>query len=272
MRTKPNYFAGIFAGIWLAIIILPVYLMLRAAFESKAAYAGEGPIGLPTMFTLQNFADAIGLGFGKFLLNAGIITFGTVVIVCLVVPPLAFAIVRSRSRLIRTVFRTMLVGLAIPAQVVVLPVYYLIYQVGLYDTYLGVILPTAAFAIPISTLILTGAMREISGELYEAMAIDGANSFRTFARLVIPLSRGGIATIIVFTMLNAWNGFLLPLVLTRSQDVMVATVGLSLFRQNYSTNIPGLMAAIVLTIIPIFLVYLFARRSLISGLMGVGGK
>jgi xylobiose transport system permease protein len=272
MRPRPNYLAGLFAGVWLAVIILPVYLMLRAAFESQSAYAKEGPIGLPTMFTLDNFAAAFQLGFGKYLLNAGIITVGTILIVFLLVPPLAFAIVRGRSPLIRGVFRTMLVGLAIPAQVVVLPVYYLIYQVGLYDTLLGVILPTAAFAIPISTLILSGSMREISGELYEAMAIDGATSFRTFIQLVLPLSRGGIATIVVFTALNAWNGFLLPLVLTRSQDVMVATVGLNLFRQNYSTNIPGLMSAIILTIIPIFLVYLFARRALISGLMGVGGK
>ncbi|MEE9095760.1 carbohydrate ABC transporter permease [Pseudarthrobacter phenanthrenivorans] len=272
MKPQPNVVGGFFAAIWLLIISLPVYLMLRAAFETKAAYSQAGPIGLPTTFTLDNFAYAFEIGFGKYLVNSGLITVGTVAIIFLLVPPLAFTIVRCTNPLVRQVFRLMLIGLAIPAQVVVLPVYYLIAQVGLYNSLLGVILPTAAFAIPVSTLILTGSMREISNELYEAMALDGASSWRTFWQLVVPLSRGGIATIIVFTALNAWNGFLLPLVLTRSQDVMAATIGLNLFKQNFSLNVPGLMAAIVLTIIPIFLVYIFARRTLIAGLTGVGGK
>jgi xylobiose transport system permease protein len=272
MKPRPNILAGVFAALWLLIISLPVYLMIRAAFETKASYSKAGPIGLPSTFTLENFAYAFDLGFGKFLVNSGMITVGTVTIIFLLVPPLAFSIVRSTNPVIRQVFRLMLIGLAIPAQVVVLPVYYLIAQVGLYNSLLGVILPTAAFAIPVSTLILTGSMREISNELYEAMALDGASSWTTFWRMVVPLSRGGISTIIVFTALTAWNGFLLPLVLTRSEDVMAATIGLNLFKQNFSLNIPGLMAAIILTIIPIFLVYIFARRTLIAGLMGVGGK
>ena len=272
MRLRPNIVGGILATVWLLVIVIPVYLAIRASIESQSAYAKEGPIGLPTMFTLDNYVGAFKIGFGGFLLNSAIIAAGTVVIVVLVVTPLAFAIVRSRSRLVRISFRVMLVGLAIPAQVVVLPVYFLIYQVGLYDTLIGVILPTAAFAIPISALILLGSMREISGELYEAMAIDGASSWRMFRRLVVPLSRGGIGTIVVYTALQAWNGFLLPLILTRSQSVTVATVGLNNFQGNHTLNIPGLMAAIILTIIPIFFLYLFARRSLIAGLTGMGGK
>lgn len=272
MRTRPNIPAGIFASIWLLIILLPVYIVVRASLESQGAYTAGGPFAPPSEFTLNNFALALQMGFARYLLNAAIITLGVVAIVLLLVPPLAFAIVRSTSPLVRGVFRVMLIGLAIPAQVVVIPLYYLIDSLGLYDSLLGVILPTAAFVIPLTTLILTGSMREISDELYEAMALDGANSFRAFRSMVLPLSRGGIATIVVYSALNAWNGFLLPLILTRSPDVMVATVGLNGFRSQYSVNIPGLMAAVILTIIPIFLVYLFARRSLVAGLTGVGGK
>jgi xylobiose transport system permease protein len=269
---RGNWLGGIFAGLWLLIILVPVYVMLRASFESRATYAQNGPLGLPTEFTLDNYFSAFDLGFGTFLLNSGIIAVGTVVLVLVLVPPLAFAIVRSRSRVVRVVFRIMLFGLAIPSQVVVIPVFYLIDKLGLYDTLLGVILPTAAFLIPLATLILSSSMREISNELYEAMAIDGAGSMRTFIQLVLPLSRGGIATIVVFSALNAWNAYLLPLILTRSSDLRVATLGLGVFQREFSLNIPGLMAAIVLTIIPILLTYFFARRALIRGLMGVGGK
>lgn len=272
MRDKPNWLAGIFAGIWLLIILVPVYVMVRAAFETRETYSENGPLGLPREFSLDNFAYAIDNGFGTFMLNSLLITVGTVFFILILVPPLAFALVRGQSKWIRVVFKVMLFGLAIPAQVVVIPVYYLIDRLGLYDTLLGVVLPTAAFLIPLSALILSGSMREISSELYEAMAIDGAGSIRTFFRLVLPLSKGGIATVIVFAALNAWNSYLLPLTLTRSSDLRVATLGLGIFKKEYALNVPGLMAAILLTVIPILLVYLFARRALIRGLMGVGGK
>ena len=271
-HERPNWLAGIFAGVWLLIILVPVYIMVRAAFESRETYSTNGPLGLPKEFTLENFRYAFDNGFGTFLTNSGIITIGTVLVVLVLVPPLAFVLVRGRSRWVRIVFRIMLFGLAIPAQVVVIPVYYLVDRLGLYDSLLGVVLPTAAFLIPLAALILSGSMREISNELYEAMAIDGAGSVRTFFQLVLPLSKGGLATIIVFTALNAWNSYLLPLTLTRSADLRVATLGLGIFRKEFALNVPGLMAAIVLTVIPILLVYIFARRALIRGLMGVGGK
>lgn len=272
MRTRPNVPAGLIAGLWLLVVLIPVYLMVRDAFSSQKDYLQGGPIGLPNPVSWDNFVYSFQNGFGLFLLNSAIITVGTVAFIVLLVPPLAFALVRGRSRWMTTAFQIMLFGLAIPAQVVVIPLNFLITQVGLYDSLIGVILPTASFAIPLTTLILTGSMREIGGELYEAIALDGAGAFRTFFRLVLPLSRGGIATIVVYSALQAWNSYLIPLTLTRSSDLRVATLGLGLFQQEHNLNVPGLMSAIVLTILPIFLVYIFARRALIRGLMGVGGK
>lgn len=272
MKPRPNWLAGIFAGIWLLIVMVPVYIMLRAAFTSREDYANTGPLGGINGLTLDNFFYAFDNNFGKYLINSAIVTLGSVVVLLLLVPPLAFVLVRGRSRLISGTFQIMLLGLAIPAQVVVIPLYFIIVKVGLYDSLIGIILPTVAFLIPITTLILSSSMREIPNELYEAMALDGANSVRTFLRLVLPLSRGGIATIVVFGALQAWNNYLIPLTLTRSEDLRVATLGLGIFKQEYSLNVPGLMAAIVLTVIPILLIYIFARRALIRGLMGVGGK
>ncbi len=272
MRTRPNVIGGVAAALWLAIILVPILLMLRAAFDTQSGYAQNGPLAFPSTLTLENFGAAIEGGFLRNLGNSALITLGTVLLVLIVVPPLSFAIVRSTSRTVANAFRLMLLGLAIPAQVVVVPVSYLIIQLGLNNSLLGVILPTTAFAIPVCTLVLTGAMRNIGNELYEAMAIDGASTMKVFTRMVLPLSKGGIATIIVFSALQAWNGFLLPLVLARSPEVTVATVALNQFRSQYSVNVPGLMAAVVLTIIPILIVYLVARRALVAGVMGLGGK
>jgi xylobiose transport system permease protein len=155
---------------------------------------------------------------------------------------------------------------------VIVPMFYVISKAGLYDNLIGVILPTAAFSLPMCALVLTGVMRDITPDLYEAMAIDGASSWRVFRQLVLPLSRGGLSTIAVFSALQAWNGFLFPLVLTQSDSTKVITLGLYNFRTQYGINIPGLLAAVVLSMVPVLLVYLFARRTLVQGLMGVGGK
>ena len=114
---------------------------------------------------------------------------------------------------------------------------------------LAVILPTAAFAMPVSVLVLVGTLRDVSEDLYEAMALDGASPLRMLFQLTIPLAKGGISTVVIFSALQAWNGFLFPLIFTQSDG-----------------------PSVVLSGIPIFAVYLVARRALVGGLMGVGGK
>ncbi|MFE0877110.1 carbohydrate ABC transporter permease [Streptomyces smyrnaeus] len=275
MKRRPNYLAGFGSLVWLFLVGLPLYVMLTATFQSRSDYAENGPLALPDSFTLDNYLknlDNTESGFGQYFLNTLIVTVCVVGIVLLLVPPLSYAIVRSRSRLTNTVFRLFLLGLAIPSQAVIVPMFYVISQAGLYDNLVGVILPTAAFAMPVCALVLTGAMRDITPELYEAMTVDGASSRRIFFRLVLPLSRGGLSTIVVFSALQAWNGFLFPLVLTQSAETKVITMGLYDFQTEHGVDTPGLFAAVVLSMLPILLVYLFARRALVQGLMGVGGK
>lgn len=273
MTTRPNWIAGTLAAIWLAVVALPLYAMVTATLQTRTGYAANGPLSLPFGdFTLSNYVGAFDTGFAQYFLNTLFVTVAVVLVVLLLVPPLAYAIVRSTSPLVRGVFRVFLLGLAVPAQAVIVPIFYLISVAGLYDNLLGVILPTAAFALPVCTLILSGVMRDISPELYEAMSMDGATPFRAFFRLVLPLSKGGLATIVVFSALQAWNGFLFPLILTQSDDTRVVTLGLFNFQTQYGVNIPGLLAAVVLSMIPILVLYLFARRALVQGLIGVGGK
>ncbi|MET9441181.1 carbohydrate ABC transporter permease [Streptomyces sp. NPDC006610] len=272
MRRRPNYLAGAGSIVWLILVGLPLYVMLAATVRTRADYAQDGPVSIPDTFTLDNYLNAFDSGFGRYFFNTIVVTVAVVGIVLLLVPPLSYAIVRSRSKVTSAVFRLFLLGLAIPAQAVIVPMFYLISEAGLYDNLLGVILPTAAFCLPMSALILSGAMRDISPELFEAMAMDGATPRRMFFQLVVPLSRGGMSTIVVFSALQAWNGFLFPLVLTQSDSTKVITLGLYNFQTQYGVDIPGLLGAVVLSMTPVLLVYLFARRALVQGLMGVGGK
>ena len=272
MRRRPNYLAGFGSLVWLVLVGLPLYVLLIATFRSQANFSTEGPLSWPSQLTLHNYATVFTNGFGQFFLNTVIVGVSVVAIVLLVVPPLAYAVVRARGRTISLIFRLFLLGLAIPVQAVIVPMFYVINKAGLYDSLIGLILPTAAFCLPVCTLVLCGTMRDITQEMYEAMAVDGASPFRVFWQLVLPLSKGGISSIVVFSTLQAWNGFLFPLVLTQSDSTKVVTLGLYNFQSEHGVNAPGLLAAVVLSMLPIFVVYLFARRALVQGLMGVGGK
>ncbi|MFF3306448.1 carbohydrate ABC transporter permease [Streptomyces sp. NPDC002952] len=272
MKRRPNYVAGAASIGWLFLVGLPLYVMLAATVQSRSEYAQNGPLSFPDSFTFDNYTGAFSNGFGRYFLNTVIVTVCVVGLVLLLVPPLAYAIVRARGRVTSGIFRLFLLGLAIPAQAVIVPMFYLISKAGLYDNLIGVILPTAAFCMPITALILSGAMRDISQELFEAMAMDGASTRRVFFQLVLPLSKSGLSTIVVFSALQAWNGFLFPLVLTQSDSTKLITLGLYNFQTEHGINIPGLLAAVVLSMMPVLLVYLFARRALVQGLMGVGGK
>ncbi|MET0990149.1 MAG: carbohydrate ABC transporter permease [Glaciihabitans sp.] len=272
MRTRSNYLAGAGSAVWLLIVAIPIYVLVAASFQTQQGYSANGPLALPSTFTLDNYIGAFQSGFGLYFINTLVVTFSVVGLVLLLVPPLSYAIVRGQSRVTNAVFRLFLLGLAVPSTAVIVPIFYLISSAGLYDNLLGVILPTAAFALPVSTLILSGSMRDITPELYEAMAVDGASPMRTFLRLVLPLSKGGISTIVVFSALQAWNGFLFPLILTQSESTRMITLGLFNFQTQYGINVPGLLAAVVLSMVPVLLVYLFARRALVQGLMGMGGK
>lgn len=272
MKPRPNIAAGVAASAWLIFIGVPLYALIIASFRPRTSYLEGGPVSIPSSVTLDNYAIVFDSGFPLYLRNTLLVALAVVALVLALALPVGYAVVRGRGWLNSWIFRLFLLGLAIPAQAVIIPVFYMINRLGLYDSLWAVILPTVAFSIPVSVLILAGSMRDISTELYEAMALDGATPWRTFRTLVVPLSRGSISTVAVFTALQAWNGFLFPLILTQSENTKVITLGLYVFIAQYGANVPALLAAVLLSALPIFAVYLFGRRALVSGLMGVGGK
>ncbi|MEV0177828.1 carbohydrate ABC transporter permease [Streptomyces sp. NPDC050625] len=269
---RANPLAGVSTVIWLAVVIIPIYAMISASLTKQDEALGNNALKPPTDPTLDNYNTVLHNGFGHYLANTAIVAAAVVAIVLVLCVPLAYVAVRTRNVWSGSAFRLFLLGVAIPAQAVVVPLYLMIAKLNLYDSLLAIILPTAAFAMPVSMLILTGTLRDISEELYEAMALDGASTTRMLFQLVIPMTKGGISTVVIYSALQAWNGFLFPLIFTQSDGPRVLTLGLFNYVSQFGVNIPALLASVVLSGIPIFAVYLVARRALVGGLMGVGGK
>lgn len=271
-RRRGNPLAGLGSLVWLVIVVVPLYTLVSSSLMRQDEALSGDPLAFPSHPTLENYNSVLHSGFLTLLGNTAIVAAATVAIVLVLSVPVAYVAVRTRSRLSSLAFRTFLLGVAIPAQAVIVPLYLLIGKMGLYDTLPAIILPTAAFAMPVAVLVLSGTMRDVSEEMYEAMALDGATPLRMLWQLAIPMSKAGISTVAIFSALQAWNGFLFPLILTQSEEKRVLTLGLFNFMSQFGVNIPAVLAAIVLSVVPIFAVYLVARRALVNGLMGVGGK
>jgi xylobiose transport system permease protein len=267
-----NLPAGSGALVWFVVVAVPLYCVIAASFQLRADYLDEGPLSLPNRISLENFAYVLRSGFVTYLVNTSIVTAACVALMLVLAVPAAYAIVRSPHWLVSGVFRVFLLGLAIPAQATIIPVYLIITRLHLYDSLLAIILPTTAFALPLAILVLAGTLRDVPRELYEAMSLEGAGPARLLRSLVLPLGKAGITAVSIFTALSAWNGFLFPLVLTDSPARRVMTLGLWNYQGEFGVNVPGLTAAVLLSAMPVFGLYLFARRGLIAGFAGVGGR
>jgi xylobiose transport system permease protein len=271
-RRSPNVLGGLGATVWLVIVGVPLYFLAVTSIRVSGDYLADGPTAPPTDVTFENYVEVLTSEFPRYFVNNILVTVACVAIVLALALPAAYAIVRSRSRLVSGGFSVLLLGLAVPNQAVIVPLYLMITQMRLYDSLLAIILPTAAFALPLSVVVLTSSLRDVPKELYEAITIDGAGATRALFSLVLPLSRPGLATVGIFTALQAWNGFLFPLVLTQDASVRVLTLGLWDFQGQYGTNVPLVTAAVTLSLLPLLVVYLLGRRYLLAGLTAGAGK
>ena len=270
--ARPNILGAIGGWLWLAVIILPIYYIFITSLRPREDYYSENPLSWPSNATLDAYTRVLENDFVRFFLNSVVVTVCAVAATLAVSLMAAYVVVRNRSRFGRNLFRVALLGIAIPIQAAIIPVYYLIVQMGLYDTLLALILPSIAFAIPLTLLILTNFLREIPESLFESMRIDGATEWRILLRLVVPLSRPALATVGVYQALQVWNGFLFPLVLTQSSDTRVIPLSLWSFQGQFGVDVPAVLAAVVLSVLPMLAAYILARRQLVSGLTAGIGK
>lgn len=269
---RPNVLGALFGFIWLLIAIVPIYYVIITSLRSQADYYKENPLTLPKHPTLRAYKSVFENDFAMYFTNSVIVTVVTVAAVLFIAFMASYVIVRSRTKFSDRIFSVFLLGIAIPIQATIVPVYYLIVQLGLYDTLWALILPSVAFAIPISVLILTNFLRDVPRELFESMRVDGATDWQMMWRLAAPLSRPALVTVGIYDALNVWNGFLFPLILTQSSDKRVLPLSLWQFQGSFSSDTPAILAAVVLSALPLIIAYAVGRRQMVAGLTAGVGK
>ncbi|MCI9889543.1 carbohydrate ABC transporter permease [Micrococcales bacterium 31B] len=261
-----NYAGGLAGWVWLLIIIVPIYYIVVTSLKLQSDYFGANPLALPASPTMQNYSDVLAAGFPRFFLNSLLVTVGAVVPMVIVSFMAAYAIIRNQNGFLKFTNGVFIMGLTIPLQATIIPLYWMITRSNMYDTLAAIIIPSIAFGIPLTVLILSNFLRDVPRELFESMRVDGATEWQMMIQLALPLTRPAITTVTIYNALNVWNGFLLPLILTQSPDLRVLPLALWSFQSQYSVNIPAVLASVVLTTLPIVVLYVLGRRQLISGL------
>jgi raffinose/stachyose/melibiose transport system permease protein len=272
VKGRRNYLGGLLAWLWLAIIILPIYFIVVTSFKNQGDYFTNNPLAPPLPPNFTPYGQVIEKGIGRYFVNSVIVSVGAVVPVVLISFLASYGIVRGDSRFLRFSRGLFLLGLAIPLQATIIPIYLIIIRLRMYDSLAALILPSIAFGIPLTVLILSSFLRDVPRELFESMRLDGCTDWQMAWRLAFPLTRPAIVTVAIYNGLNVWNGFLLPLILTQSPDKRVMPLALWAFQGEYQTNIPAVLAAVVLSTVPILALYVVGRRQLLSGLTAGFGK
>jgi raffinose/stachyose/melibiose transport system permease protein len=259
----------VLATAWLVIVVAPLYYMILASFRTQGTYLTANPWVPSGGLSASSYGTVFGAGLGRYLLNSVLLTVACIVVTVTISLTAAFRIVRRTSRAVSVSFTVMLFGLAIPVQAIIVPLYVLIYRMHLYDTLFALILTLSAAAVPVSVLIMVSFVRDIPREMIGAMLVDGAGEWTVFRRLIWPLSRPVLATLSIYNGLNVWNNFLLPLVLTQSSSVAVLPLGLTKLEGLYSVNVPAVMAGVLLSVLPLLVLYAAMRRQVMNSLGGL---
>jgi raffinose/stachyose/melibiose transport system permease protein len=273
-RTRPRSaqkpVGGVTATVLLwgyaAAALLPLLLMLSSSFRTNADLISD-PLGAPWPLSTASYKEAWTVGnFATYFANSLLVTCGAVALSTVVATMAAYALARSRSRIFRGLEALFLSGLMLPIHLAILPIFYLFDGVGLIDSRLGLVLMYGASGVPFSIFVLTTFFRQLPVELEEAAQLDGATTWQTFARIMVPLVRPAVATVAVFRFVPIWNDFLFPLVLLRKEEKYTLPVGLTTFFGENATNYSAVFAGLVITTVPLILLFLLATKQIVAGL------
>jgi ABC-type glycerol-3-phosphate transport system permease component len=242
-----------------------VWMWVAALRNSSEVYAT--PFSLPARLDFGNIAKAWTVGhFGSYFLNSLIITVPTVIGVVALSSLAGYGVARFRFAIRTPAFYLLLLGLMVPFQSVMIPLYYQLRDLGLLGTYWAFILPATALGLPFGTFLMQSYFSGIPNDLAEAARIDGCNELQVFWGIMLPLARPAVASLVVFQFVSSWNSFLMPLLYLQNESVRPIPLGMMFFQGRYTQDVSLIAAGVTIATVPVILVYLFFQRQFVRGL------
>lgn len=261
-RTLTYVVALLFA----AAALTPLVGVLLAALHPPGALLSG--ISVPDSLSLDTFRVAWERGsFGTLMTSSLIVSGAVVVLTTLASIPAGYAFGLIRFPFANVLFYVLIAGIIIPFEAVIIPLYYSFRDLGLTNTYWALILPQAGLQVCFGTFWMRAFFRAAPVELIEAATIDGASSWQVLWRVLVPIGRPAVFTLVILVFTWSWNDFLLALVMISDDAHRTAPLGLSVFKSRYGLDVPAVSAAAILVALPIVVLYLFSQRQFIRGVL-----
>jgi raffinose/stachyose/melibiose transport system permease protein len=248
--------------------IAPVFILVFTALKSASDFAHGGTFSLPQHLEWANFGKAWDIGIRTYFINSTLMALVKVPTGIVIAALAAFALTFLRLPGRRLLFTFFLVGLVVPVQMTLVPLTLLLRGVDLIDNLAGLFWLYLGFGLPFAILVLRGYMRSIPRELIDAALIDGCSWFGVFRRIVMPLARPAVVSLLIFDGIATWNEFILAQIFLRQNSNRTLPLGLVNFQTEFSTAYELLAASQCITIVPLVVVYLFFQRYFVDGLSG----
>jgi raffinose/stachyose/melibiose transport system permease protein len=260
----------------LAIILIPLLYIFFMAFKRPDQIFESYLYIFPKSFTLENFGEAVKLAEKAFLvsyqrmyLNSVVVTAGGLVLAIMIASFAAFAMVHYKFKGKEVYYTFILMSYMIPIQVILIPLYILLFKMNLLNTYGALIFPYATFGVPIATMILRNFFAQIPSEIKDAALIDGANSFQIYKAIYLPLAKPAMATVIIFLFLEMWNEFLFAFIYIRDESLATLPLAMSKLGIGGRVLVPwgAYAASILIAVLPILIAFMVLQRWFLRGAM-----
>ena len=273
-RTITHVVIYVLLAVWGIMVLFPFYWMLLTSIKGYGAYSSEH---IPKFFTLsptlENYAEAFtAVPLAKYFLNTLIFTVFTTLLMMIVIILAAFAFARLEFRGKNVVFALFLSLMMIPNELVIITNYVTITDLDMRNTFLGLILPSVTSVFYI--YLLKENFEAIPNELYKAAKVDGTSDLKYLLRVMIPISRPTIVTIVILKVIECWNSYVWPRLVTDDPDYYLVSNGIQEIRENGfgRENIPAMMAAVVVISVPLIVIFLVFRKKIMEGVSRGGTK
>lgn len=273
-RTALHVFLYFFLGVWAVIVLFPFYWMVLSSVKSYASYNAEY---IPKFFTLsptfQNYVDAFtAVPLARYFLNTLIFTLATTAIMLFVTVLAAFAFARLEFRGRDLAFTLFLALMMIPNELVIITNFVTVTDMGMRNTFPGLILPSVASVFYI--YLLKENFAQVPDELYYASKVDGTSDLKYLFRVLIPICRPTLVTVTILKVIECWNAYVWPRLITDDESYFLVSNGIQAIRENGfgRENIPAMMAAVVVISVPLIILFLIFRKKIMEGVSRGGIK
>lgn len=257
---------AILGAIWTLVAVMPFIFMVLNSFKERFEMLTKGVFSLPNTFYSDNYKAVFEGNIITYFTNSILVLMISLTLLLLISACASYPLARFDFKLGKPIYGLIVACMSIPLHITLIPVFKLSKNLQLYDSIWALIGPYVAMAIPISVFILTSFMREIPKEIEEAAQIDGCNRYQMFFRIILPLSKPGLATLAIYNGVNMWNEFVFAYTLTQSAAHRTLPLAVWEFQGEFTMNTPMIMAVLTITVVPMIILYIFMQDKLVKGM------